>query len=90
MADTDEKFQATDVVSGRRLKERRLIFWALCGETGYLVYEHGGYGYHKHLIVFSVKGKSYLIEKNIGVGKAKTLDEIKELLKADKDSIEHF
>jgi hypothetical protein len=90
MAGVNEKFQATDVVNGRMLKERRLIFWSLCDGFGYLVYEHGGYGYHKHVIVFSIQNNSYTVVKNVGVGKAKTLQEVLEILKSDKDLIEHF
>lgn len=90
MADADDKFQSSDVVRGRMLKERRLVFWSLCEGLGYLVYEHGGYGYHKHVIMFSIQGNSYKIVKNVGIGKSKTLAEIKEAMKEDRDLIEHF
>jgi hypothetical protein len=91
MANPKEKYQATDVVDGRMLKERRLIFWAQCGDDFYLVYEHGGYGYHKHAILFRQLNGTYHIVKNIGPGKSTTLDEIKKvLMEDDRAMLDHF
>jgi hypothetical protein len=91
MANPKEKYQATDVVDGRMLRERRLIFWALCGDDFYLVYEHGGHGYHKHVILFRRLNGKYHIVKNIGPGKSTTLDEIKEVsMEDDRSMLDHF
>ena len=92
LASPEENFQSTDVVGKKRLKERRLALWAKCGDDFYLVYEHGGYGYHKHAIVVTKSGKDFIVVKNIAVGKAvKTIDEVKEAVKLDSAvSLDHF
>ena len=91
MVNPEEKFQGTDVVNGKMLKERRLIFWSRCVDDFYLVYEHGGYAYHKHAILLRQQNGSYRIHKNIGPGKSATLDEIKKALMDDeRTTLDHF
>ena len=80
MVNPDKNFQETDVKGGRKLKERRLVFWSNCDGVFILVYEHGGFGYHKHVITFKKEDGSYVIKKNISVGDAKTLNEVRKAL----------
>jgi hypothetical protein len=91
LANPKEKFQSTDVVEGRNLKDRRLVFSAACMKEFILVYEHGGYAYHKHLILLNEENGKWKIVKNINAGKAKSIEEIREKLREQKAvSFDHF
>lgn len=47
-----KRFNATDVIN-RDVPTRRIIAFKTIGETSYLWYEHGGLGYHQHLVGFN-------------------------------------
>lgn len=51
MANPNEGFDATDVVSGK--PSRRLIIAGHSSKCDFVCYEHGGIGYHLHLVIFS-------------------------------------
>jgi len=76
MANPGEKFQMTDVISEYGLNDRRLVFWATCQERVILFYEHGGWGYHKHIIEFLKQRNKYSISKNISGDNVKTLQDV--------------
>jgi hypothetical protein len=93
LANPNEKYQSTDVVVGwHALRERRLIFWARCVNDFVLIYEHGGYGHHIHIILFSVVGDSFRVVKNLYIAqKPKSLEDIKSALTSKTvDSLDHF
>ena len=52
IAEQNQKFNATDVaVSG--VPNRRILGYLVGDDYAYLWYEHGGGGYHQHLVKFS-------------------------------------
>jgi hypothetical protein len=51
MVNPNEGFDATDVVTGKA--SRRLIVAGHSSKCDFVCYEHGGYGYHLHLVIFS-------------------------------------
>jgi hypothetical protein len=52
IAAKDQPFNATDVVK-EGVPARRILDYFVTSETSFLWYEHGGRGYHQHLIKFS-------------------------------------
>jgi hypothetical protein len=91
LANPKEKFQATDVIEKRNLKERRLVFWTQCSDEFIIIYEHGGYAYHRHLMVLRNERGQWKVARNIGAGKVKSIDQIKEQLKDESVvSFDHF
>lgn len=46
-----EPFNATDVVEQGK-SSRRILAYSIAGSTSFLLYEHGGRGYHQHLVQF--------------------------------------
>jgi len=53
IAGKNEPFNATDVVWVRELPTRRILGYFVTSTTSFLWYEHGGRGYHQHLVRFS-------------------------------------
>jgi hypothetical protein len=51
IADKGARFNATDVVD-TRLPMRRLIGFSVSNTESFIWYEHGGRGYHQHLVRF--------------------------------------
>jgi hypothetical protein len=51
MANPNEGFDATDVDTGKA--SRRLIVAGHSSKCDFVCYEHGGMGYHLHLVIFS-------------------------------------
>ncbi len=51
LANPNEKFDATDLTSGK--PSRRLIAAGHSAKCDLVCYEHGGAGYHIHLVVFN-------------------------------------
>ena len=51
MANPTEKFDATDIDTGK--PSRRLIVAGHSSRCDFVCYEHGGIGYHLHLVIFS-------------------------------------
>jgi hypothetical protein len=54
LADRDERFNATDLVDDR-LPMRRLVFAGGTATAWFVYYEHGGIGYHRHLVIFALE-----------------------------------
>ena len=52
IANIGEPFNATDI-NKKNLPFRRIIDFAVTSLTAYLWYEHGGRGYHQHVVAFS-------------------------------------
>ena len=52
-----EPFNATDVIT-EELPSRRILGYFVTSSTSYLWYEHGGRGYHQHLVRFSTSSPS--------------------------------
>lgn len=93
MANPGKIFQSSDIIRGRIRKERRLVFWANCPNELFLIYEHGGYAYHIHAIVFKREYAKYRIIKNIfvansGVGSIREIES--QLNDSDTKSFDHF
>jgi hypothetical protein len=57
LANPGDRFNATDVVDSE-LATRRLVFAAGTSTSWLIYYEHGGLGYHRHLVVFTLAGDS--------------------------------
>lgn len=89
MANPSERFQSTDVIEAK-LKERRLVFSAECLGRYILVYEHGGYGYHRHLIFFDEKNKKYTLLKNTKTKTTNLLSEALRFSNQAKAELDHF
>lgn len=53
MTFTGKPFNATDVVD-KDLPNRRLISESVTSNVAYIWYEHGGRGYHQHLVSYNV------------------------------------
>lgn len=53
IAGKGEKYNATDVVA-KGVPHRRILDYVVGEHYAYLWYEHGGRGYHQHLVKFSV------------------------------------
>jgi hypothetical protein len=48
----DEPFNSTDIVK-KGMRTRRMIDYLVTSTTSFLWYEHGGRGYHQHLVRFN-------------------------------------
>jgi len=68
LASPGEPFNATDIVDSD-LATRRLVFAAGTSASWLIYYEHGGGGYHRHLVVFTLAGNSAVCRCVGGVGK---------------------
>jgi hypothetical protein len=84
-------FHATDLMKPG-LPWRRLI---LAGESKSLVfvwYEHGGLGYHQHLLIFEDPAQPRLVFNGLLFGDARTLADLKSLVAAGKvrNEVQHF
>jgi hypothetical protein len=49
-ANPGAEFEATDMGGDPPLPHRRVTFWTQRNDTYFVYYEHGGYGYHSHLV----------------------------------------
>jgi hypothetical protein len=91
MANPNQDFQKTDVIGKKGLKDRRLVFWHQCNNEFILVYEHGGWGYHKHVIQINKTSEGYSVVRNLTAMKASTLDDVKQILAEGKTRpLDHF
>lgn len=61
MAPKGEPFNATDVIN-EGLPRRRLIGEFVTSTVAYIWYEHGGRGYHQHLVRFNVINPKEILE----------------------------
>jgi hypothetical protein len=53
LADRGAGFEATDMIGPDNFPERRLVLAARAGDTWFFHYEHGGRGYHSHLVALT-------------------------------------
>ncbi len=90
MANSNQKYQATDVIDGHMKKERRLVFWTKCEEGYILAYEHGGYGHHAHVMLFDKD--IFRIIKSTSVTKAPiTMKDVRQMLSKENLGVtDHF
>jgi len=58
----DEPFNSTDNVINNDAPFRRIIDELVISNTGYLWYEHGGRGYHQHLVLYSITKPEDVLE----------------------------
>jgi hypothetical protein len=61
MAFVGEPYNATDVVEGD-LPSRRIVSELVTSNIAYIWYEHGGRGYHQHLVRYNVLKPSEVLE----------------------------
>lgn len=64
IANPDEEFNPTDVIYDENIPQRRLVFAGSSSNSWFVCYEHGGYGYHCHLIIFSTEKEKVQIMFN--------------------------
>jgi len=67
-----QKFNATDVIE-KGVPRRRILGYVVGKRYAYLWYEHGGRGYHQHLVKFS-KTKPYELKVSYVFEKTKYKD----------------
>ena len=53
LADRGAGFEATDAIGPENFPARRLVLAARAGDTWFIHYEHGGRGYHSHLVALT-------------------------------------
>ena len=76
-----EPFNATDVVVDSR-PQRRFVLAGNASNIWFILYEHGGIGYHHNLMVFSRDKNWRLVAAVAGFLKNNTFDSLKQALKA--------
>lgn len=60
LADRGAEFEATDMIDpGKNLPDRRLVLAVRAGDDWFFHYEHGGRGYHSHLVGLTRFGHSW-------------------------------
>ena len=63
ISDRDGPFEATDVHSDESVPSRRLLFAGHVAKFWFILYEHGGYGYHDDLVVFGQQEGRFLDDR---------------------------
>lgn len=85
IADPGQPYQATDVVSGKMLPGRRLIFAAENSHYCIVHYERGGIAYSCQIVVFKiVKSKAHLVWSALAPGRLAGLAEFRRALTAGR------
>ena len=82
MADPGRKFQATDVVVGRKLPWRRLVFAGVQDDKWFIHYERGGFAHGYYVAAFKAdsRGDARFVW-GCGVGKsAETLEQLRAMV----------
>src|SRR5262245_40596960 len=80
LANPGERFNRTDVVDSR-YPMRRLVLAGLGARSWFVSYEHGGRGYHRHLVVYAQRdGRPMLAYAGTFVSEAATLEELRRLV----------
>jgi len=59
LADRGAGFEATDMIGPEGFPERRLVLAVRAGHTWFFHYEHGGRGYHSHLVALTRSDHSW-------------------------------
>ncbi len=81
LANPGERFNRTDVVDPR-YPMRRLVLAGLGARSWFVSYEHGGRGYHRHLVVYAQRdGRPTLAYAGTFVSDAATLEELRQLVR---------
>ena len=62
LADHGAPFEATDALGPENHPQRRLVLATHVGDTWFIHYEHGGFGYHSHLVALTRVGNSWRVE----------------------------
>jgi len=77
-ANPNEDFNPTDVIWDHNLPQRRLVFAGNSPDSWFVCYEHGGIGYHCHMIIFSIENKEMQVLFNGGCSKPQNPDQLKQ------------
>src|SRR5262245_46533979 len=81
VANPGERFNSTDVVD-TRYPRRRLVLSGIESRSWFVSNEHGGRGYHRHLVVFTRSGdRVKLAYARTFLSRAATLEELRQLVK---------
>jgi hypothetical protein len=81
LANPGERFNRTDVVDPR-YPMRRLVLAGLGARSWFVSYEHGGRGYHRHLVVYAQRGgRPALAYAGTFGSDAATLEELRQLVR---------
>jgi hypothetical protein len=85
IAEPGQPFQNTDVVHGRPLPWRRLVFAGHRPDLWVVCCEHGGFAYHYDLFVFSKQGSDWkVVFAGQGIAKDATVAGIRSALQSGK------
>ena len=81
LANPGERFNRTDVVDPR-YPMRRLVLAGLGARSWFVSYEHGGRGYHRHLVVYAQRdGRPTVAYAGTFGSDAATLEELRQLVR---------
>jgi hypothetical protein len=62
LADPGEKFYSGCIVGDPEVPRRRLVLAGESGSSWFVIYEHGGVGFHYHFVLLRAEGKRAKIE----------------------------
>jgi hypothetical protein len=83
LADRGAGFEASDVISEGDFPARRLVIAARAGDTWFVHYEHGGRGYHSHLVALTRGERSWrLTYAAAGPEAYRSLSKLREAIRA--------
>ncbi len=80
VADRGETYNATDIIKYPERPTRRFLFGAVDDRTAVLAYEHGGRGYHIHVVAYDVSGARAVPLFNV-VGPVHSIPELQHSLR---------
>lgn len=91
LANPGERFNSTDLIDAR-YPTRRLVLAGGDSRSWFVSYEHGGRGYHRHLVIFTQSdGRPRLTYARTFLSGAATLDELRLLVgKGEMSESEEF
>ena len=90
VADAGAPYDATDVLSGDGRPRRRLVFAGRGANMWFVYYEHGGRGYHRHVVVFAVAGERARLRQSLVLTeRPETVQALQEAVRVGKASIAH-
>ena len=80
LANPEDWLNKTDVVDAR-YPVRRLVLAGINGESAFVIYEHGGRGYHRHLVIYAQPdGQPQLAYAGAFVSEAATIEQVRMLV----------